>query len=974
VDFTTLRFHWSRGIIAQNLRLQRADHKPGPMIFVEEAGCRLNQRALRNLDFQVDSVLLRDGQILWQFAETNQPTATFQLDKIGGELVFEANDLWRLRSLRAEMLGTSVQLSGTLTNASRVRDWKFPKKTVSAGATQALWRKIMTAADQVKLAGEPQLLTRIAADAGEPRNLDADLKFGAAAMESPWGNATNPVLHVRILPAQPDEPLHADLELTAEQTTTRWGEARKLRLTWEVEPPFSTLFPTNAHVTVDLLAPETTWAKARHVAATVHLLPGADATGQIRTEVQATIEQLQSQWGRSDFARLNTSIQHEHTNFLPATVSADLRVSNAKTDWGEALGAVISANGKLPAPNQLHLFQTNLLWPERLSNLVFSSSLTASNVSGHDLQIAFGSVETAWDSRQLSLRTTLDLYGGTLTATGRVDAETREATFGAKSNVDPYELVSLLTPKGRTWLSNYTWKAAPALTAGGRVILPAWTNRHPDWKAEVRPTLSLAGHFQVGEGAYRDVTFISAASPFTLTNLFWRIPDLRVVRPEGTLRGEYSTALATRDFHWSIASRLDPKVVRSFLTKDAERKVLDDFQFTEPPLIIGEVWNRWGDTSRLGINALVRATNVTFRGEEISEVGTGLTYTNKILTFVEPSVRQGSQQATCPKISLDLAAQRLSFTNASGNLNPHAVAHVIGKNAEEAIAPYRFDSPPRTRVYGVVDLKKGRHEDNLHFDISGGPFRWRQFRLQQLSGNVDWVADRLSLNNLQGAFRNGAIGGAAAFNFAPGQGANFAFNIGILEADLRTLMPDIGYPTNRLEGFLNGELIVRKANTSDMKSWQGEGNLRLRDGLIWDIPMFGVFSPVLNSIIPGLGNSRAKDAVATFVITNSVIVSHDLEIRATAMRMNFDGTITFDGDVDARIEAELLRDVPAIGIVVSKVLWPITKLFEYRITGAVNRPQTEPLYIVPKLLVLPFLPFKILKEMIPEVPSPPAPP
>ena len=149
-------------------------------------------------------------------------------------------------------------------------------------------------------------------------------------------------------------------------------------------------------------------------------------------------------------------------------------------------------------------------------------------------------------------------------------------------------------------------------------------------------------------------------------------------------------------------------------------------------------------------------------------------------------------------------------------------------------------------------------------------------------------------------------------------------------------MPDIGYPTNKLEGFLNGEMIIRSAKTSDEKSWQGEGKLRLRDGLIWDLPMFSVFSTALNSIVPGLGNSRAKEGWATFVITNSLIVSHDLEIRATAMRMSVDGSITFGGDVDARVEAELLRDVPGIGLVISKVLWPITKIFEYKVTGAIK--------------------------------------
>src|SRR6185503_14153115 len=110
VDFSRLRFHWQRGIVAENLHLQRARHNPGPTIFVEEASCQLNHRALRNFDVEVGSVLLRGGRVVWQFAETNQQTANFRLDKIGGELVFATNDVWQLRSLGAEMLGASMQI------------------------------------------------------------------------------------------------------------------------------------------------------------------------------------------------------------------------------------------------------------------------------------------------------------------------------------------------------------------------------------------------------------------------------------------------------------------------------------------------------------------------------------------------------------------------------------------------------------------------------------------------------------------------------------------------------------------------------------------------------------------------------------------------------------------------------------------------------------------------------------------------
>ena len=86
---------------------------------------------------------------------------------------------------------------------------------------------------------------------------------------------------------------------------------------------------------------------------------------------------------------------------------------------------------------------------------------------------------------------------------------------------------------------------------------------------------------------------------------------------------------------------------------------------------------------------------------------------------------------------------------------------------------------------------------------------------------------------------------------------------------------------------------------------------------------------MLNGLYPGLGNSRATAATSSFVITNGVIFSDDLEIRSAAMRMQYRGTVDFDGRLRARVEAELLRDVWLVGPLVSTVLWPITNMFEY---------------------------------------------
>src|ERR1043166_6589716 len=171
-------------------------------------------------------------------------------------------------------------------------------------------------------------------------------------------------------------------------------------------------------------------------------------------------------------------------------------------------------------------------------------------------------------------------------------------------------------------------------------------------------------------------------------------------------------------------------------------------------------------------------------------------------------------------------------------------------------------------------------------------------------------------------------------------------------------MADVSTRTNSLEGRVSGCLIVNKANSTDWRSWQGGGNVNLKEGLIWDIPIFGIFSPVLNSIAPGLGSSRASAAAGTFLINNGVVRSDDLEIRSPAMRLDYRGTVALDGHVNAHVEAELLRDVWLLGPLVSTIFWPVTKLFEYKVTGSLTQPKTDQVHLLGRTVLIPFHPFR----------------
>jgi hypothetical protein len=399
-------------------------------------------------------------------------------------------------------------------------------------------------------------------------------------------------------------------------------------------------------------------------------------------------------------------------------------------------------------------------------------------------------------------------------------------------------------------------------------------------------------------------------------------------------------------------------------------RVLDLFDFTVPPVLNAEIWGHWRHPDQIGLQATVRATNFTFRGEHLGDFQTLLTYTNKMLLLTDPRANTGTQHVSASGVLADFSAQKVYLTNGFTTADPQMVGRAISPGVGRIIEPYQFSRPPVVRVNGTVPMRHVEDAD-VQFDLVGGPLHWWKFNLPEVAGRINWIGEKLTINEARAKFYGGVASGSAAFNFSPAAGTEYRFVLFATNALLQSLMRDLTGRTNNPEGVLNGSLVITKASSADPKILDGYGSCGLRDGLIWAIPIFGVLSPALDSLVPGLGSSRASSGKGTFVIKGGILRTDDLEIRSPAMRLEYRGTLDADGRLNARVEAELLRDMWIVGPLVSTVLWPVTKLFEYKVSGTLGQPKIEPLYLVPKLVLMPFHPIRTIRELFPEQEQPP---
>jgi hypothetical protein len=554
------------------------------------------------------------------------------------------------------------------------------------------------------------------------------------------------------------------------------------------------------------------------------------------------------------------------------------------------------------------------------------------------------------------------LGGGRLDAGLQLNVGTREFTFTNSSDFDPRAIAALLTDKTRDWLAQFSWEQPPALRARGSLILPAWTNHQPDWRAEVRPTLRLAGDFAATNGTFRGIAVDSAQGNFSYSNLVWRLPRLAVARPEGKLLLADVEDDATKSYHWQVQGVLAPDALRPLLPSNQVKRVLELFTFTQPLSLQADVWGRLYDNDSLGATGHLALTNFTIRGETVGSVESAFKYTNRFLEFFQPRLQTGGQKMAADGIAADFNSWRIYFTNGFSTADPRAVARAIGPKVGEIMKPYHFGLPCPAQVNGYAPLR-GTGDADLWFEAEGVPLECLKVKTSRVTGKIHWLGQTLLLTNLAGAFYGGDAAGFASFDFRPKAGADFEFIASVRNASVHWLATDLSSPTNHLEGVLSGRFVMTSANSEDWRTWNGYGQANLHDGLLWDVPIFGILSPVLNTFMPGLGSSRATDAAAQFGMTNGVIFSDDLEIRSTMMRMQYAGTVDLKSRVNARVNAQLLRDTWVVGPLLSTALWPVSKLFEYKITGTLQQPQSEPVYL-PKFLLTPLHPVRTLEDIL----------
>jgi hypothetical protein len=976
LDVGRLRLDWYRGLVAESVILAGTGSPRGTELAFTEIAVRPRITSFWRSNLRMASLDLHGGRLAVPLEVPAPHADQFTADSITAELRWLPDDRLEIHHLTARAFGVRIEAAGTLTNASRLGSRPVPMparaKPPALDVWQANLRRVQRVVDTFRFSREPELHLELAGDAGDLAMLTARIRFQAADAVTPWGDLTE--LRGQ---GQLNAPTGTN-DIGASQVTfdfagfhTPWSRIQRGRLDLGWAQALTNPIPARVDWRLDLEQIQSPWGTSPGLQLTIHAQPGADPAAPLVGDLVLTSDSLLGGFARAETNRLTARVSIDPETFLPNRADWQLHAVHVTFDRGSArelrLAGQFAHQRDRPAADTRDWGWWSWIEPFALDWRGAIEELVLDDIVCDRVELVGDWRAPSFDLKELRA----DLLGSRLAFRCQLNADSRRLEAATRFDLSAPMLEWLLPAPASAWAQHLNWPHPPAAELSLEVTWPGWTLDRIDWREDLLPTLHMEASVEGRQIAYRDLTADELHARLSLTNGIWTVPDFTLRRPEGTLELSYSEDLRSRDYQLKLRSGVDPHAFEPLLGLQHDL-IVDLFLFRAPPLVQGELWGSWLDPDRLGARATIEVADFSIRDEDIDAFSATVNVTRHALHATNVQVRLGDEWVDAPNVGFDFASQWLRFTNVTARLQPQRVGRAIGPTTARNLAPYVFLQPPRARVEGGLKVTDTRHAD-LRFDVTGGPFQYWRFQVPEVNGNVHWLNQTLVITNLHSSFYRGTLDGTLHADIPRNQDSRIRFHAMVNRADFHQLIGDLFVPTNRLEGILNLNLTITDAIANDAQTWQGFGRADLRDGFLWDIPLFGLVSPVLDSVVPGLGRSRINGATATFHVTNSIVHTGDLELRAPLFRLAYRGAVDLSGRVNARVEARLLRDAWVVGPLVSLIFSPLTKLFEYKVTGTIARPELELLYI-PKPLQLPLDPVGTIRDMLEDDRPPPPPP
>ncbi|GAB4250751.1 MAG: hypothetical protein OHK005_17810 [Candidatus Methylacidiphilales bacterium] len=433
----------------------------------------------------------------------------------------------------------------------------------------------------------------------------------------------------------------------------------------------------------------------------------------------------------------------------------------------------------------------------------------------------------------------------------------------------------------------------------------------------------------------QDAAFDRFQAPISFDGQRLLVTDLQVENQTGKLAlGWFMDESGT--VQGKVESSLDPTTLRQLFGPGAQ-PFFQSLQFSTGPEMTARITGSGLNPDGWVVQGKLRAVDFRYKGVPFQEMAGDFIYSTGKLYSPNVLVRrpEGRGQA---EVWHDFRNEMVFLKNGRSTLNPGDTATVFGDVFATYVTPYRFLKAPTVKIDGLIDLKTQQKTDlmvsieapdGMDFDFLG-----KEIRAEALEATLTLRGPRLEVVPKRPVrMFGGQLLGPIRLDLSH-QPARFRADLELQDWQFDRLMRTYFGGEDDLGGKLSGTITV-EGSLDVMDSITGGGQLSVRDGALYRIPIYGAFSQVLNVFIPGLGFAKASNAKADFRFEKGSILIDSVDIFSLSAVMIGKGRYDYihdNVDMDMRVNVR-----GPIGL----VFFPVSKLFEYHGTGPLNDTKWE---------------------------------
>lgn len=445
----------------------------------------------------------------------------------------------------------------------------------------------------------------------------------------------------------------------------------------------------------------------------------------------------------------------------------------------------------------------------------------------------------------------------------------------------------------------------------------------------------LMTHSNWKDFAIKDAYFESLYLPLSYDGKRIMVPGLTIQGSKGRADIELYYD-GEKTFKAKLDSTVDPTQFAVLLGPQAQ-PFFNSLRFrSDGPVVHADFSGSGPRMEGMAVSGRIHIFDFTYKGVDLKEVRSSFHYLDSELDLPDVYVRRAEGEGS-GSVKHNFATRIVRLQNVKAKLNLGETARVISSKLEEYAAPYRFLAAPYAEASGVVDVDHQKLTDlKVHIVSPEGmvyKFLGKDVTLTKLDADLSFKGSDLRILPRKpfGVF-GGKMEADLGISLTPD--APYRAKATITDADFGALMRTY-FGNSEISGKLGGQINI-KGRLEDMKSIDGFGTMTVTKGALYDIPIFGGFSQVLNSIVPNLGYAVADKALAEYIFKDGVIQIDKVDVYSTAFALIGKGSYDYVQD-----QVDLTMRVNMRGLM-GIALFPVSKLFEYEGKGTLNDTKWSP--------------------------------